>query len=141
MRRAGLLVALALAAAGCGGTSNAPPVVQGGDPENGKRLIERYGCGSCHRIPGVKGADGAAEPEQRHLPRRHVQAPVLAGLAAVGLLDAVADDELRRPRERRAEQGEPERRPRQRAPAVDPHTDGESRVAVTRIASTFTKCQ
>ena len=66
MRRLALLLSLvlglALAAAGCGGTSNAPPVVQGGDPGSGKRLIERYGCGSCHRIPGVKGADGRVGP-------------------------------------------------------------------------------
>ena len=63
MRRAALLLVLALAAAGCGGTSNAPPVVQGGDPDTGKRLIERYGCGTCHRIPGVKGADGRVGPD------------------------------------------------------------------------------
>jgi cytochrome c len=66
MRRLALLLLLALvpglAAAGCGGTSNAPPVVQGGDPGTGKRLIEHYGCGSCHRIPGVKGADGRVGP-------------------------------------------------------------------------------
>jgi cytochrome c2 len=64
VRRTALLaLVLGLAAAGCGsGTSNAPPVVQGGDPDGGKRLIERYGCGTCHRIPGVKGADGRVGP-------------------------------------------------------------------------------
>jgi cytochrome c2 len=34
----------------------------GGDPERGAYLIQRYGCGGCHRIPGVVGAGGQAAP-------------------------------------------------------------------------------
>jgi cytochrome c2 len=34
----------------------------GGDPERGAFLIQRYGCGGCHRIPGVVGAAGKAAP-------------------------------------------------------------------------------
>lgn len=30
----------------------------GGDPEGAPELITRYGCGGCHTIPGVPGADG-----------------------------------------------------------------------------------
>src|SRR5215210_8184151 len=30
--------------------------------EEGRRLIARYGCGSCHFIPGVQGADSMAAP-------------------------------------------------------------------------------
>jgi cytochrome c1 len=34
----------------------------GGRPEHGRELSERYGCGSCHTIPGVRGARGMAGP-------------------------------------------------------------------------------
>lgn len=39
----------------------------GGDPERGAFLIQRYGCGGCHRIPGVVGAAGKAAPSLEHL--------------------------------------------------------------------------
>jgi cytochrome c2 len=34
----------------------------GGDPDLGRRLAQRYGCASCHTIPGVPGADGMVGP-------------------------------------------------------------------------------
>jgi len=34
----------------------------GGVPGRGHDLLERYGCGSCHTIPGVRGARGLAGP-------------------------------------------------------------------------------
>jgi len=37
-------------------------VSTGGDSERGQAAIERYGCGSCHIIPGVSGAFGLAGP-------------------------------------------------------------------------------
>jgi cytochrome c2 len=33
-----------------------------GDVERGKAAIRRYGCGSCHAIQGVSGADGQVGP-------------------------------------------------------------------------------
>lgn len=30
----------------------------GGDPARAPALIRRYGCGGCHTIPGIPGADG-----------------------------------------------------------------------------------
>jgi cytochrome c2 len=39
----------------------------GGDAERGTYLIQRYGCGGCHRIPGVVGAGGRAAPSLEHL--------------------------------------------------------------------------
>jgi cytochrome c1 len=39
----------------------------GGDPGRGAYLIQRYGCGGCHRIPGVVGAGGKAAPSLAHL--------------------------------------------------------------------------
>ena len=34
----------------------------GGDPRRGTEAIGRYGCGSCHDIPGVKTANGTVGP-------------------------------------------------------------------------------
>ena len=34
----------------------------GGDPRKGKELITQFGCGSCHTIPGVKGATATVGP-------------------------------------------------------------------------------
>lgn len=56
-----LRLVCALVLAGCHGS---PPVriVDGGDAETGKRLIGNYGCGSCHVIPGIRGAEGMVGP-------------------------------------------------------------------------------
>ncbi len=37
--------------------------VPGGDSEKGRLLIGKYGCGSCHAIPGIRGAAGKVGPE------------------------------------------------------------------------------
>lgn len=62
-----LMLALAISAlaAGCADVSRAAQVevtVPGGDPQLGATLIQQWGCGSCHVIPGVKGADGLVGP-------------------------------------------------------------------------------
>ncbi|MBB3693804.1 cytochrome c family protein [Sphingomonas sp. BK580] len=36
--------------------------VSGGSVAAGRAAIQRYGCGSCHVIPGVPGAAGAVGP-------------------------------------------------------------------------------
>jgi cytochrome c len=36
--------------------------VAGGDPENGRLLLRQFGCGTCHRIPGVATAEGNVGP-------------------------------------------------------------------------------
>jgi cytochrome c len=36
--------------------------ISGGDPEHAPELIRRYGCGGCHTIPGIAGADGQVGP-------------------------------------------------------------------------------
>lgn len=61
MRRAVLLVLLAIIAAGCG-TAKSPELVPDGNSDRGKRLIESYGCGSCHMIPGIERANGRVGP-------------------------------------------------------------------------------
>ena len=34
----------------------------GGNPQLGAAAIKRYGCGSCHMIPGISGAVGLVGP-------------------------------------------------------------------------------
>lgn len=36
--------------------------VPGGNPDAGKQAVSTYGCGSCHTIPGVQGANGRSAP-------------------------------------------------------------------------------
>ena len=57
-------VASLIVAAACASkpSTSAPPEVPGGNPARGVEAIERYGCGACHVIPGVEGADGKVGP-------------------------------------------------------------------------------
>ena len=54
---------------GCHDHEPARPV-PGGDPAAGKQLLADRGCGSCHSIPGVSGADGLLGPPLDHFARR-----------------------------------------------------------------------
>ena len=47
----------------CAKARSAPLVrVEGGNADRGRREIAAYGCGSCHMIPGITGADGLVGP-------------------------------------------------------------------------------
>ena len=49
----------------------APLVVKaGGDPIAGQQVISKYGCDGCHRIPGVRTADGTVGPPLDQRSRR-----------------------------------------------------------------------
>jgi cytochrome c2 len=48
-----------------------------GDPSRGASLIRQVGCGSCHEVPGVRGADGLVGPPLVHFARRRIVAGVL----------------------------------------------------------------
>ncbi|MDB5369032.1 MAG: putative cytochrome c class protein [Roseomonas sp.] len=37
---------------------NIARALTGGEPDRAPALITRYGCGGCHTIPGIPGADG-----------------------------------------------------------------------------------
>ena len=54
-------VGLALVLAGCGSGSEAVSV-PGAHPDAAPKVMEAFGCGSCHMIPGVDGADGRVGP-------------------------------------------------------------------------------
>jgi cytochrome c len=60
----GLVLVAALALAGCTGetTPRSPYRVAMGDPSSGRLAISQFGCGACHTIPGVRGAEGMVGP-------------------------------------------------------------------------------
>ncbi len=67
--RAATSVALsALLGAGCGRA--APEIVPEGDPKQGALLLSAHGCGGCHTIPGVSGANGTIGPPLTGYARR-----------------------------------------------------------------------
>jgi cytochrome c2 len=48
---------------GCAASEQSPQhTVPGGDAERGRLLVSAYGCGSCHIIPGISGAEGVVGP-------------------------------------------------------------------------------
>jgi cytochrome c2 len=67
--RAALLtiaVCTASIVAACDGANEAnareAAAMTGGDPARGPALMRKYGCQTCHTIPGVVGADGLVGP-------------------------------------------------------------------------------
>ena len=46
--------------------------VEGGDVERGRTQIVAYGCGSCHTIPGITGANGEVGPPLNGWSRRRI---------------------------------------------------------------------
>lgn len=44
-------------------TTRVARAISGGDPDRAPELIRRYGCGGCHTIPGIPGADGQVGPQ------------------------------------------------------------------------------
>ena len=43
-----------------------------GNPVHGKALIQSYGCGSCHVIPGIRTARGMVGPPLFYYSRRTI---------------------------------------------------------------------
>jgi cytochrome c len=41
-----------------------------GDPERGRLLLRQFGCGACHRIPGVADAQGNVGPPLEGVAKR-----------------------------------------------------------------------
>ncbi len=66
----------------CGEKSVEMPLQPTGDPELGRRAIHHYGCGACHRIPGIAGADGNVGPPLINMATRVYLAGVLANTPA-----------------------------------------------------------
>lgn len=59
----------------CADKTDAPRVIEGADPARGLAVMERVGCATCHRIPGVawpKGVIGGSLD-------RFAERPLIAG--------------------------------------------------------------
>ena len=82
MRRALVLVLLGLVATACQNRPNDEAIaLTGGNPERGRAAIRAYGCGGCHTIPGVPGANGLVGPPLTGLALRSYLAGVLPNTA------------------------------------------------------------
>lgn len=73
-----LLIILSACAQHVGAVEKAVP---GGDPALGREAILRHGCGSCHTIPGVPGADTYVGPPLNNFNLRHYIAGLLPNTA------------------------------------------------------------
>ncbi len=65
---------------GCDRNSQAEQIAEattGGSAAKGAAAISRYGCGSCHVIPGISGASGLAGPPLSGIGNRIYVAGVL----------------------------------------------------------------
>ncbi|MEJ7667990.1 MAG: c-type cytochrome [Casimicrobiaceae bacterium] len=67
---------------GCGEKSMEMSLQPTGNPEQGRRAILHYGCGACHRITGIAGADGNVGPPLIDMMARVYLAGVLANTPA-----------------------------------------------------------
>ena len=54
--------ALIIAATACNRADDHLAQLGGGDADRGRNLMRKYGCNTCHTIPGVNGADGLVGP-------------------------------------------------------------------------------
>ena len=66
-----LATVVALGAAGCESSGKVyAEEITGGRADRGKETIQRYGCGACHRIPGISGADSVVGPSLERIASR-----------------------------------------------------------------------
>jgi putative membrane protein len=65
-----LLAALAGVLAGCDPAARTATMMTGGDPDRGRMAIPKYGCHTCHTIPGIAGADATVGPPLTQLAAR-----------------------------------------------------------------------
>jgi cytochrome c len=61
LRRAAAALLLLVGAA-CEHSSRNLAELTGGNPQRGAVAIRQYGCGACHTIPGIRGAEGLVGP-------------------------------------------------------------------------------
>lgn len=74
---AGLATALVVGGCSHPGASAPGAAAKSGDPGRGAQLVASYGCGSCHVVPGVSGANGQVGPPLTQFGRRSYIAGML----------------------------------------------------------------
>lgn len=57
-----VVLAAGALAASCGAARVEPRTLPGADPGEGRRIIQRVGCGACHDVPGVAWPKGRVGP-------------------------------------------------------------------------------
>jgi cytochrome c len=75
--RIGAAVLLMLAACSSAGGDESPGLLAGGDPARGHAAVRRYGCQSCHTVPGVRAAKAVVGPPLAGIGSRSYIAGVL----------------------------------------------------------------
>jgi cytochrome c len=65
-----LLVSAVAACQEHSSTTVSTPRIAAADTDRGSQLIASYGCGACHQVPGVDGADGVVGPPLSQFARR-----------------------------------------------------------------------
>ena len=66
-----LILSALLAVASCGGEAErAAQAMTGGNPSRGREKIRKYGCASCHTIPGIPEADSLVGPPLTNIASR-----------------------------------------------------------------------
>jgi cytochrome c len=65
-----VVLALIGVALGACGTHEPQVLVSGGDERRGREFIDRYGCGTCHVVPGIGRAQGQVGPPLAGIARR-----------------------------------------------------------------------
>jgi hypothetical protein len=68
--KVGVLIAVLAVAACAEAEAPAHLAIPGADADRGKALIAAYGCGTCHFVPGVQGADGRVAPRLENFANR-----------------------------------------------------------------------
>jgi cytochrome c2 len=71
-----LAASLAVALSGCGGSAEHVEVADA-HPGDAPELIEAYGCGACHTIPGIQDATADVGPSLSGMSQRATIAGVL----------------------------------------------------------------
>jgi cytochrome c len=61
---------LTMALAGCDAALPKHEPATGGNAQQGRKLIVQFGCGSCHTIKGVPGANATVAPSLEDLRKR-----------------------------------------------------------------------
>ncbi|QXX74103.1 cytochrome c family protein [Methylovirgula sp. HY1] len=72
MQRLSALLAIlcVLPLSACDGRFASRTIVVGGNPQRGAAAIRNVGCGICHAIPGIEGANGKVGPPLDNIGQR-----------------------------------------------------------------------